>query len=240
MGERTTAAQFLQRMQQARQVWHWPWNPGPDLRPAPPTQPTPSLDKLTAQFAMTLTAVGGYVRWAETDEAILAVIVETLQRTGARSIIVTRHADALGFAPRLLEAGYDVTVVGFAPGSTPSPQERRAQREIMARADVVLSGADYAIAETGTLAMLAGPHNPRVATLLPPIHIAVLDPARLLPSMPYLVTRFKADHVRDGRPDISGLTFITGPSRTGDIEQTLSVGVHGPGEVTVILRHPAP
>lgn len=240
MAERTTGTQFLQRVQQARRAWHWPWNPGPDLRPAPPMDPMPSIDKLVAQFAMTLTAVGGYVRWAETDAATLAAIVEILESRAARSIIVTRHPDALGYAPRLADAGYDVTLVGFELGTTPSASERRAQREVMVRADVVLSGADYAIAETGTLAMLAGPHNPRVATLLPPIHIAVLDPARLLPSMPHLVARFKADHVRDGRPDISGLTFISGPSRTGDIEQTLSVGVHGPGEVTVILRHRAP
>ncbi len=239
MAEKTTATQFLQRVRQARQSWHWPWNPGPDLRPAPPAA-APPLEEMTAQFAMALTAVGGYVRWAETDDAVLAAVTEILTTRGAHSLIVTRHPDTVGFAPRLSGAGYDVTVVGFEPGTTPSAEERRAQREVMARADVVLSGADYAIAETGTLAMLAGPHNPRVATLLPPIHIAVLDPARLLPSMPHLVARFKADHVQDGRPDVSGLTFITGPSRTGDIEQTLSVGVHGPGEVTVILRHPAP
>ncbi|MFN8472865.1 MAG: lactate utilization protein [Anaerolineae bacterium] len=240
MADRTTEAQFLQRVRQARRAWHWPWNPGPDLYPLAPADAVPSLDGLTAKFAMALTAVGGYTRWAETDEAVLAAVVEILQRRGARSVIVTRHADTVPFAPRLSDAGYDVTLVGFAPGVTPSADERRAQKEVMARADVVLSGADYAIADTGTLAMLAGPHNPRVATLLPPVHIAILDPARLLPSMPDLVARFKAEHVHDGRPDISGLTFITGPSRTGDIEQTLSVGVHGPGEVTVILRHPAP
>ncbi|MFN8496219.1 MAG: lactate utilization protein [Anaerolineae bacterium] len=240
MSDRTTGTQFLARMRQARQAWHWPWNPGPDLRPTPPAEPPPATDELTAQFAAALTAVGGSVRWAATDDAVLAAVLDILQGRGARAVIVTRHADALAFAPRLADAGYDVTVVGFAPGTTPSADERRAQREVIARADVVLSGADYAIAETSTLAMLAGPHNPRVATLLPPAHIAVLDPARLVPTMPHLVARFKADHVRDGRPDISGLTFISGPSRTGDIEQTLSVGVHGPGEVTVILRHPAP
>ncbi|MFN8484137.1 MAG: lactate utilization protein [Anaerolineae bacterium] len=236
----TTRAQFLQRVRQARQAWRWPWNPGADLHPAPPTDAVPPLDELAAKFAMALTAVGGAVRWADTDAAILAAVMELLPRVAAPSVIVTRHPDALPLAAPLSDAGYAVTVVGFEPGTAPSANARRAQREVMAHADVVLSGADYAIAETGTLAMLAGRHNPRVATLLPPIHIAVLDPARLLPTMPHLVARFKADHVREGRPDISGLTFISGPSRTGDIEQTLSVGVHGPGEVTVILRHPAP
>ncbi|MCW5879689.1 MAG: LUD domain-containing protein [Anaerolineae bacterium] len=49
------------------------------------------------------------------------------------------------------------------------------------------------------------------------------------------VSHFKADHLHRGHLDVSGVTFISGPSRTADIEQTLSVGVHGPGEVHVIL-----
>lgn len=241
----TSRERFLNRMRSAVQAWSQPavhhapattpslGEPAPSRAPSPPSV-SPDGDQV-ALFCEMLTAAGGHTHRVSTIDEAVQTGLELAQARGARQVVLTRHPELVRFPLAFVTAGLTVTVVGFAPDETPTPQQRAVQREIMARADLVISGADYAIAETGTLAMAAGPHNPRTATLLPPLHIALLDPANLVPTMADLVARFKSEHLRDGRLDISSLTFITGPSRTGDIEQTLSVGVHGPGEVHVIV-----
>lgn len=243
--KRTTRETFLTRMRQAVQAWGQPavhhataTTPSLATAPTPRTQtPSTTTDNraLVAQFAEMLTAAGGTAHVVASADDAIALSIQIARQKESRSMILTRHSGLVNFPTAFVSAGLTTTVVGFAPGDTPTAEQRATQRAIMARADLVISGADYAIAETGTLAMVAGPHNPRMATLLPPVHIAILDPRRLVPTMMDLVSRFKTDHLQDGRLDISSMTFITGPSRTGDIEQTLSVGVHGPGEVHVII-----
>ena len=243
--ELTARERFLDRMRTAVRAWgqpavHHAPATTPSLGEPAPTR-TPSASPVSsggdeiALFCEMLTAAGGHAHRVATLEEAVQSALDLAQARGVRQVVLTRHPELVRFPLAFVTAGLTVTVVGFAPGETPTPQQRAVQREIMARADLVISGADYAIAETGTLAMVAGPHNPRTATLLPPLHIAILDPVNLVPTMADLVARFKSEHLRDGRLDISSLTFITGPSRTGDIEQTLSVGVHGPGEVHVIV-----
>jgi L-lactate utilization protein LutC len=98
------------------------------------------------------------------------------------------------------------------------------------RADVGITGADYALADTGTLVLLSGAEESRLVSLLPPKHVAVLPVSRLIDSLDELFVRvpLPADAT-------SSMVFITGPSRTADIEQILVRGVHGPGDVTVVL-----
>ena len=99
-------------------------------------------------------------------------------------------------------------------------------------ADLGLTGVEYAVASSGTIVMAASPHHPRSASLLPPVHIAVVKQGQLLPDLAALAEKLRYDH---GERPSSGLALITGPSRTGDIEQTLSIGVHGPGELHVLM-----
>ena len=93
-----------------------------------------------------------------------------------------------------------------------------------------LTGADAGLAETGSVVLATGPGRPRMASLLVPVHVAVLRVDRLVESISALLAT-RGDLVAAG----SNLVAITGPSRTADIEHTLSRGVHGPGEVHVIL-----
>ena len=93
-----------------------------------------------------------------------------------------------------------------------------------------LTGADAGLAETGSVVLATGPGRPRMASLLVPVHVAVLRVDRLVDSISTLLAT-RGDLVAAG----SNLVAITGPSRTADIEHTLSRGVHGPGEVHVIL-----
>ncbi len=100
-----------------------------------------------------------------------------------------------------------------------------------AEADAGVTEADFGIAESGTLALLHRPGQGRGLSLLPPVHIAVLRASDLVPDLGALFHKLQSD----ARHPASALTFITGPSRTGDIEFVLTKGVHGPGEVYVVL-----
>jgi L-lactate dehydrogenase complex protein LldG len=103
-------------------------------------------------------------------------------------------------------------------------------RAACAATDVGITAADYALADTGSLVFFTESKESRLLSLLPPCHIAVIESSRIVASL---------DDVFRLRPlpgaDSSAMTVITGPSRTGDIEMRLVRGVHGPGEIHVIL-----
>lgn len=104
----------------------------------------------------------------------------------------------------------------------------------LASADIGITGADFAIADTGTLVLLSGPNQPRLTSLLPPVHIAILEKETIVPNIHALFARLGKSH---GNYDklCSCISFITGPSRTADIELNLTLGVHGPGRAIVII-----
>ena len=90
------------------------------------------------------------------------------------------------------------------------------------------SEAIYGLADTGSVVLAASPEEPRARSLLPAVHVSLLRVDRILPGLPELFAAI-------GGALPSAIAIVTGPSRTGDIEQTLPVGVHGPGEVHVVL-----
>jgi L-lactate utilization protein LutC len=90
--------------------------------------------------------------------------------------------------------------------------------------------ADYALGDTGTLVTIASPAEARLMSLLPPAHLAVLPKERILTGLDELFTV-----VPNPAEITSSMVLITGPSRTADIEQILVRGVHGPGQVTVVI-----
>jgi L-lactate dehydrogenase complex protein LldG len=106
-------------------------------------------------------------------------------------------------------------------------------RDAFFAADLGISGVDHLIAETGSIALLTQPREPRSLSLLPPIHIAVAETSQLLPDLFDLFEPALWQQRSGGVP--SCLSLITGPSKTGDIELRLVTGVHGPGEVHVVL-----
>ena len=112
---------------------------------------------------------------------------------------------------------------------------REELREEMRRADVGLTGTDYALAETGSLVILPRQGLSRLVSLVPPVHVALVRPEEVLESLHdlFLLRRLEYKQ-RDGEMG-SYLNFITGPSRTADIEMTIVQGVHGPRSVHMIL-----
>jgi L-lactate dehydrogenase complex protein LldG len=128
-------------------------------------------------------------------------------------------------APFLRQCGI-VDLPGVQSGFT----EAAALRAVCATAGVGITSADYALADTGTLVMLSSLEEARLISLLPPVHIAVVPKERVLSGLDELFTILP-------RPteQTSSMVLITGPSRTADIEQILVRGVHGPGEIHVVV-----
>ncbi len=110
-----------------------------------------------------------------------------------------------------------------------TPERRHTVLEPMTEVRLGLTGADGAIARSGSIALRSGPGRPRMASLIPLIHIAFLPTDRIHPTLADLRLR-SLDPVSS-----SNVVLITGPSRTGDIEQQLNLGVHGPKQLHVIL-----
>jgi L-lactate dehydrogenase complex protein LldG len=99
-------------------------------------------------------------------------------------------------------------------------------------ADTVgITGCFCAIVETGTLLLLSGPQTPATVSLLPETHIALVPVARIVATMEDVFALLRAEHGELPR----AVNFISGPSRTGDIEQTIVLGAHGPCRVHLIL-----
>ena len=104
-----------------------------------------------------------------------------------------------------------------------------------ADADLGVTGVDYAIAETGTAVILPRRGVSRVTSLLPPVHVALVRPSQTLEGLDDLYLLRRLAYLRDGADAGSYMNFITGPSRTADIEQTLVIGAHGPRETHMVI-----
>lgn len=104
----------------------------------------------------------------------------------------------------------------------------------LAKCGVGITGADYGIAETGTVVLSSDEKNALLVSLLPPIHIAVLRSSQIVAGLDEVISKLGEERI--GRIDACrSASFITGPSRTSDVELTLSIGVHGPKELHLII-----
>lgn len=169
--------------------------------------PEASIEQRIEWFSTALEKLNGktYVvaSAAEAREQVAALV--------AAKRVVTSHSELL----RELELEQ-----AAAPGQ---------HREACAAADVGITGAEYALADTGTLVVFAS-REERLVSLLPPVHIAVLRRERILTGLDELLATIPLPAEVS-----SSMVLITGPSRTADIEQILVRGVHGPGELHVVI-----
>jgi iron-sulfur cluster protein len=113
---------------------------------------------------------------------------------------------------------------------------RRKLRALFFEADMGITGANIAIAESGTLVMVTNEGNGRLVSTLPPVHVAVVGIEKLVPCAEDALKILKIlARNATGQALTSYTTFITGPSRTADIEKTLTIGVHGPEALHIVL-----
>ena len=179
---------------------------------------------LVRMFAEQLEAVGAHciIVSSKSDAArALKEIIAKLQTDLSRGLRI-----ALSDAPILEtlthEAGIDGSEITISPRAA----------DLFAH-DVGLTTAQTVIAETGTLVLESDQERHRLVSLLPPIHVAFIDGANICATLGEAL----AAVARKGPAGMSrAITFITGPSRTADIELTLTIGVHGPKELFVIVN----
>ena len=186
-------------------------------------------------FRREFEGVGGVFHTVASIEMVPAVVVAIGRECGTRDL-VSWHSSALGadLTPGLTGGGLDVHEM---PAVEPtSVAERERLRALAARAGLGLTGVDLAVAETGTMILVSGAGRPRTTSLLPPCHVALFDRTALVESLRQVGVFLEAWHA-DGQAPAAGaaINFITGPSRTADIELTLTRGVHGPKEVHAIF-----
>ena len=182
----------------------------------------PVASNLIDLFKQNLEAVDGHciVAHGETEIAgALTQIISALQKTKLRAQRI-----AISDAPELERLMHmtdlEIEELGIAPNAS----------DIFGF-DVGISATQAAIAETGTLVLDSTRERHRLVSLVPPVHIAVVNA-----SMIYATLGETLSMLQNGKELSPAITFITGPSRTADIELTLTIGVHGPQELYVIIN----
>jgi L-lactate dehydrogenase complex protein LldG len=156
-----------------------------------------------------LSGVGQKLSYADIDSTLKTLVEE--QNIQKATVWETPHLKQLGIAEIL--NSLDVELI--------SPN---ANKHEMAQCDLGITEADYLLPETGTLVLKSSYEKPRAVSLLPRIHLAIVRPEMLRADMHQVFAEAK---------DNKYLVFITGPSRTADIELTTTLGVHGPKNLYV-------
>src|SRR5262249_31108185 len=128
-------------------------------------------------------------------------------------------------------------VFGTAPDVHAIQQHaRESLREKFIAASVGISGANMAIAETGTVVIVTNEGNADLTTTLPPVHIALFGMDKIVATLEDAVAVLRMlPRSGTGQVMTSYVNWITGPSRSADIEQSLTIGVHGPGELHCVI-----
>ncbi|MCJ7581306.1 MAG: LUD domain-containing protein, partial [Candidatus Aminicenantes bacterium] len=113
---------------------------------------------------------------------------------------------------------------------------RSEMRKYFSEADIGISGANFAVAESGTIVLISNEGNARLVTSLPPIHIALVTTEKFVETLEEATALVKTlIAASSGMKMTAYVSFITGPSRTTDIEKELIIGAHGPQEVHIVI-----
>jgi L-lactate dehydrogenase complex protein LldG len=202
-------------------------------------------EDLALRFAAEVDEVGGQSYLVHDIEGVQASLSRLVEEAGAKSALTWQHEllDRIGLADFLKARGiaqHDYSSLASLP-----PDQ---QRQIMLGCNIGITSCDCAIAETGTLMMCSRPGQERVASLLPPYYVTIVERRQIVADLMDAMAMLERSGIRGQRSEKmtndqgpmtndlpSNVTLITGPSKTGDIELQLTTGVHGPGRWRVIV-----
>ena len=209
-----------------------PHDPPPFVHPLPEQPAGDAGQALAEQFAAELARLQASAHLCDDNEAALAVVEQILESHQAQAVIAWDLAEVglAGLAELLAARG--IAVHSAELGGSAQRGERL---QAMEPAPVCISGVDALIAESGSVVLRSGAGRPRLASLLAPVYIAVAQRAQVVRGLGQALARVRERYGSAALADASALTIITGPSRTADIELTLTLGVHGPREVHVLI-----
>ena len=163
-------------------------------------------------FGSSASLLGIHFEVAANVREAAALVESVINRIGAKDI-------AISDSELVAESIETIETVEFT---------REASIEFLFGSDLGITSAQWAIAETGTLVLEAESENHRLISLVPPVHLCLLEASKIRQTLGEVLalTQGNLGHA---------MTFVTGASRTSDIELTLAIGVHGPGELHVIV-----
>ena len=212
-----------------------------------PIMPRIAAEELVATFEAEWRKVGGLPYRASAPPELDEVIRAILRSCGATAAVLSRNPllSRLRLADRLHAWGTSAAV-WTAPeppraeqadcessprqSAVDSASAEQAFREQCFTATVGITGVDFVLAESGTLVLSSLTEGSQLASLAPPVHLAFYTRPQVLASLEEVLERL-APRLNSGR----SVVFVTGTSRTADIEQILIRGVHGPREVHAVL-----
>ena len=168
--------------------------------------------ELADVFCANLESVGGHCTVVADETEAAKQVGKIIDQLAPRRIAIS-NSDLIG---RLVERDAAVEIV------------ENAHAEYLFDCDLGITSAQWAIAETGTLVLESDKESHRLTSLVPPVHLCLLRAADIRQTLGEILELTRRDLSRT-------VTFITGASRTSDIELTLAIGVHGPGELHVIV-----
>ena len=165
---------------------------------------------------------------AEARDAVIAIA----KGLDADLVVRTSHPmiERLGLDEALAASSIESVLLTSRSGNLAPDQ----LQDIAARADIGITGVDYVIAETASATLVSRKGMTRMSSLLPPVHIAVAHIDQVVENLGDLLTLREAELAEEDAPNWY-MNLVSGPSKTADIEQTIVIGVHGPGEVHLVI-----
>jgi L-lactate utilization protein LutC len=220
-------AEFLESIRHRTRTGQYKPTHAPDVAWTSEGEPRESapIEDPPARFLEELDALGGHGKRVESLAEAREYVLSLAGERGAKSLVRwdVEVLEELGADGPLREAGVEVVVWR-------DPEDPERFKEVTARADIGLSTAEWAVADTGSLVLTSGPGKARSVTLLPPTYVAIVAADKVLRTVPEAIGKYAgAGHLP------ANVVFHTGPSRSGDIEMEIFVGMHGPGDVHVVL-----
>jgi len=205
-----------------------------EKKAAPPRPGMPPLkelslngEELIAKFIEEITAQTGGVHRAQDKPSTLSTLTAIVQVEGISTVMVSND-DAV--ADLNLPAWGKKNGVNVLKSRDFNSRDRFTHA-VFDEAQAGITGADFAVAESGTIGLVHHKDQPRLTSLAPIHHIAILPLDRLVPVYENVTETLFGQ--RETTP--THVSFITGPSMTGDIQATLFKGMHGPRKVDIIL-----
>jgi L-lactate dehydrogenase complex protein LldG len=194
----------------------------------PPIAP----DELLPKFEEELRKAGGCAHRASSAQELEDILREVLGDAEAAPVVLTRNPllARLGLVEKLRAWGASPAVWPEAETADSSPY-----RQACFAAPVGISGADWALAETGSLVLTSSSEGSQLASLAPPTHVALYLRTQLLASLDDVLERLPLPGSAEGASAGRSVVLVTGVSRTADIEQILIKGVHGPRALHAVL-----
>ncbi|HEX5482283.1 MAG TPA: lactate utilization protein [Terriglobia bacterium] len=232
----TTRNEMLKKVRDALQDHSGEGSSAQRLAAIPETGPVmPAIlpEELVDRFEGELQRVAGVARRAVSLAALDEILQEILSKHEAGPVVLSRN-------PLLVQVGLPERLTAWGKPFTVWPREATASAasDFRARcfeAKIGFTGVEFALAESGTLVLSSLTEGNQLASLAPPVHVALIRRAQVVESLEEVLARLPVP--RDPGQPLPGrsVVFVTGPSRTADIEQISIRGVHGPTYVYAIL-----